>query len=434
MSVPLDRLYNYVDGLCNHDIIIYRFFPHGSKKLEDLKPIKTIDFAKGDWPQHMLTPIMICHDQEPLYYDLYSLEDFKKCRESDWGPQVHIHKMASSMHFRGIVALPQNCYDLTMLCHSELNSPELAKFESNRFVGVYWWSHGIIAQDWFRYAQHDTALQFDKAQIKHDFLIYNRAWQGTREYRLKFIDLVVQHGLAGHCKTTFSSIDYIHYRQHQFTNPDLKPTRWDFETLFNDNTSNSTASADYVSADYQSCAIEVVLETLFDDPRLHLTEKSLRPVACGRPFIMCATAGSLEYLRSYGIKTFDGLIDESYDVIKDPVQRLQAITLEMKRIAALPQYEKQELWCKLNEIATYNKKLFFSEAWNNCIVSEFVKNFHSVYQVMQQNATGKYWRELLEQGLVKDADLPGVRCQADIKAISDWLAARGVIAPSPHQD
>ena len=433
MSVPLDRLYNYVDGLCNHDIIIYRFFPHGSKKLEHLLPIKTIDFANGDWPWFMLTPIMICHDQEPLNYDLYSPEDFEKCRGSNWTPLLQ--EMSSSMHFRGVVALPQNCYDLTMLCHSELNSTELARFESNRFVGVYWWSHGIIAQDWFRYAQHDTTLQFNADQIEHDFLIYNRAWQGTREYRLKFIDLVVQHNLVNNCKTTFSTTDDdIHYQQHWFTNPDLKPTRWDFETLFDNNTSDSTASADYVSADYQTCAIEVVLETLFDDTRLHLTEKSLRPIACGRPFIMCATSGSLEYLRSYGIKTFDGLIDESYDLIKDPVQRLQAIALEMKRIADLPLHEKKELWHKLNEIATYNKTLFFSDAWYNRIVSEFTENFNVAHEVMQQNATGKYWRALLEQGLIKDADLPGYRRQEDIQTLSDWLAARGVTAPSPRQD
>lgn len=47
MSVPLDRLYNYVDGLCNHDILIYRFFRHGSKKLEgDVKDCNISDYCK----------------------------------------------------------------------------------------------------------------------------------------------------------------------------------------------------------------------------------------------------------------------------------------------------------------------------------------------------------------------------------------------------
>jgi hypothetical protein len=71
-----------------------------------------------------------------------------------------------------------------------------------------------------------------------------------------------------------------------------------------------------------------VLETLFDDHRWHLTEKSLRPIACGKPFVLMATPGSLQYLRQYGFKTFDGLIDETYDSIQNPKQRLQAVLLK----------------------------------------------------------------------------------------------------------
>jgi hypothetical protein len=48
-----------------------------------------------------------------------------------------------------------------------------------------------------------------------------------------------------------------------------------------------------------------------------LTEKALRPIACGQPFILAATPGSLQYLRSYGFKTFSGYIDETYDTIQE---------------------------------------------------------------------------------------------------------------------
>jgi hypothetical protein len=433
MSVPLDRLYNYVDGLCNHDIIIYRFFPHGSKKLEDLLPINAVNYANSSWSKDMLTPVMICHDQEPLHYDLYSQDDVRKCAGAGWTPLLK--EIASTMHLRGVISLPQRCYDLTLLCHSELNSPELPKFEDNGFVGVYWWSHGIIAQDWFRYAQHDLDIEFELDSIKYDFLIYNRAWAGTREYRLKFIDLVANNNLIPHCQTTFSAIDNnVHYTDHQFDNQGLTPSRWDFEKLLSPNVSTSSASADYESSDYKSSAIEVVLETLFDDTRLHLTEKALRPIACGRPFILCATAGSLQYLREYGIKTFDGLIDESYDLIQDPVLRLKAIVSEMKRIADLPTDHKQQLWIQLNGIAAYNKNLFFSTAWQERIVSEFMHNLSNARSTIETGTVGSAWCKLLAHGVVKDRDIPGFRTQEDIKILSDWLAARGVTAPLPHQD
>ena len=73
MSVPLDRLYNHLDGLCNHDILIYRFYPHGSKKLTDLIPLS--DVKDRDWIHQIKNPGAICHDQEPLFFDQYSQDD-----------------------------------------------------------------------------------------------------------------------------------------------------------------------------------------------------------------------------------------------------------------------------------------------------------------------------------------------------------------------
>ena len=41
--------------------------------------------------------------------------------------------------------------------------------------------------------------------------------------------------------------------------------------------------------------------------------------------MLAATPGSLQYLKQYGFETFHGLIDESYDTILDPRERLKTI-------------------------------------------------------------------------------------------------------------
>jgi hypothetical protein len=133
------------------------------------------------------------------------------------------------------------------------------------------------------------------------------------------------------------------------------------------------------------------LETLFDDARHHLTEKALRPIACGRPFILAATAGSLQYLKQYGFKTFDGLIDETYDRIQDPRKRLEAIVQEIKRISILDHDQKKLLWSKLYAIAEHNRRLFFSDAWRDLIVHEFKNNLDSAINTL--TATGKCQKE-----------------------------------------
>jgi hypothetical protein len=179
----------------------------------------------------------------------------------------------------------------------------------------------------------------------------------------------------------FNSEDSIDYRKHQFQNKKFQIQRQDLEQYFFHNTSGSNSSADYCAHDYQTTNIEVVLETLFDDDRLHLTEKTLRPIACGHPFILVATQGSLEYLRSYGFKTFDNIIDETYDTIADPLERLQAILLEIKRIAMLPHDAKQQVYDSLRSIANYNQQRFFSIEWHNHLTNEFKENFDSAMDV-----------------------------------------------------
>jgi hypothetical protein len=176
-----------------------------------------------------------------------------------------------------------------------------------------------------------------------------------------------------------------------FKNHKLAISRRDLETQFDPCTVDATASADYHAPDYAHTGIEIVLETLFDDTRWHLTEKSLRPIACGRPFMLAGTPGSLEYLRSYGFETFGNLIDESYDCITDPVSRLQCIVKEMKRISNLSHDQKLQLWQSLYEIADRNKQLFFSDAWQQQIFDEFVSNFNQGVSIIEQNKTGKHW-------------------------------------------
>jgi len=304
----------------------------------------------------------------------------------------------SQQHLRGI-ACCANYHDLTMLVHSEQHSVEVDRFEQAGFVPVYYWSHAVIAQDWFRYAEHDPNLAFDPARIQQDFLVYNRAWSGTREYRLCFAEQLLATGLAPYCNISFNPKDGDHYSTHQFANDQFRIINYNLHDELRPNTHKSTASADYCGEDYVTAGIEVVLETLFDDSRWHLTEKTLRPIACGQPFILMATAGSLEYLRQYGFETFGKLIDETYDQIINPRQRLQAVIVEMARIAALDSKAKTQLFASMNTIALRNQQRFFN-GLHDQVINEYKANLNSAMITMQQHCTRKHLariKELIDQ-------------------------------------
>jgi hypothetical protein len=230
----------------------------------------------------------------------------------------------------------------------------------------------MLSLDWFRYAEHVR----QRKQVTKTFLIYSRAWSGTREYRLKFAELLIRLGLENQCQTTINPVEPelgIHYELHQFENPDWRPQTV-LENYFPVSTAHSHYSADFDIRDYEATDIEVVLETLFDDDRLHLTEKSLRPIACEQPFILAGTHGSLEYLRSYGFRTFGHLWDEQYDLIEDPKERLIAIAGLMRQIANWDINTREHKMSQAKIIAAYNKQHFFSQEFFDLIITELKDN------------------------------------------------------------
>jgi hypothetical protein len=161
------------------------------------------------------------------------------------------------------------------------------------------------------------------------------------------------------------------------------------ENFFPTSTATSHYSADFDINDYEATDIEVVLETLFDDDRLQLTEKSLRPIACGQPFILAGTHGSLEYLHSYGFKTFGHVWDERYDQIKDPEERLIRIADLMRQIANWTPEKRATKIIEVQAIANYNRQHFFSKEFFNRVVGELKDNLATGLEELESTNTSK---------------------------------------------
>ena len=81
--------------------------------------------------------------------------------------------------------------------------------------------------------------------------------------------------------------------------------------------------------------LHIITETCYWERKCHLTEKTFKPIILKQPFVLLGCAYNLEYLKSYGFKTFDQWWDESYDYIEDPVRRLQAVADIVKYLDSL---------------------------------------------------------------------------------------------------
>jgi hypothetical protein len=311
-------------------------------------------------------PVLFCHDQEPLNFDLYcdNSEYVENYRDILSKNPIHTSNIRNTHFINSNLRWTAygNIQKSWTLLHSEINSLNLNRYESSgRFVGAYWWSHAIIARDWYRFAEHDSALIPTKNPTKL-FLTYCRADTGSREYRKDFRRQISERLLSKHCQ--FISVD--------------------------NNPLGSNASAVYNTHDYNSTGISVVLETVFDE-RIHLTEKILRPIACGHPFILAAGPGSLQLLRTYGFQTFSEYINENYDNIQDNKDRLAAITQEMQRIQQLPKDKLYSLLKSCQLIAKHNRQRFFSQDFFNQVVNELIDNVDIAWQQHQGGLDLELW-------------------------------------------
>ena len=83
---------------------------------------------------------------------------------------------------------------------------------------------------------------------------------------------------------------------------------------------------------YNNTAYSIVAETDTENSFSFFTEKIAKPLLTKRLFIVFSGYKYLENLRKLGFKTFDGIIDESYDLIENTEDRFQAICNEVTRI------------------------------------------------------------------------------------------------------
>jgi hypothetical protein len=95
-----------------------------------------------------------------------------------------------------------------------------------------------------------------------------------------------------------------------------------------------------------------------------ITEKTNKPVACQKPFIVFSTPYFLEDFRSLGFETFSPYINEDYDKETNNHKRLTMIIEEIERIIKLPAHEYDALVNSCLSIAARNQQTLQSKKDN----------------------------------------------------------------------
>ena len=129
------------------------------------------------------------------------------------------------------------------------------------------------------------------------------------------------------------------WHHESFTETYQKEQEWFANRVFNTDLVSTARSGrippDDAFQSYPNCwnhyQIEVVCET---DPfgDFWFTEKTAKPLATGKPFLLVSGPGSLDRIREMGIETFNSVIDETYDRAPTPTKRIQAIVNSLQML------------------------------------------------------------------------------------------------------
>ena len=114
------------------------------------------------------------------------------------------------------------------------------------------------------------------------------------------------------------------------------------------------AVSDEFITSYAECFCAVVNETRFAQPFANISEKTLNPLRAKLPLILVAPPRSLEYLKTFGFKTFDRWWDESYDQEEDHELRMLKILDVIDYIDSKSIDELNAIYEDMTEVLTVN--------------------------------------------------------------------------------
>jgi len=271
-----------------------------------------------------------------------------------------------------------------LLANSEHSAIKKRVCREYNMLDWYFFYHGLAALDWFRDARYINL----SSSFKRHFVSLNHLAKDQRSYRMaliaRLIDLglhefgdISLHATAQDCRQEISNPytrlglkDRIMIGRHLCGSTDL-PFRLDQVISHGDLSAIFGAPQCRL---WQNSFLHIVNETVFYEPKLHLTEKVFKPIVVGRPFVLAAAPGNLAYLRSYGFKTFDPWIDESYDQETDPTRRLDLISAQISRLCGLSHSDLHRMYQEMTPVLEHNRNHFFGD-FRRIIVDELVDNF-----------------------------------------------------------
>jgi len=266
-----------------------------------------------------------------------------------------------------------------LLVHREYPTTELEQKYNCKFIKLK-----------YAYAYYSNNLTYSNlydhsVNLKKKFLSLNNRAQWNRQALMQFLvkfNLLDDFYFSYWCTDRFGDgVKDIYDKTNEIIDSTWFNKNLDLEKLYQmlpikialdrfDGNNDWSVGEDFF---YQTTFASFVNETYIDENfNVYLSEKCMKTLAYGHPFLLFSSAGALDALHTLGFQTFEDVFDESYDLIENPQLRFEQLLRETQRLCNLSLTElekiKQHIWPKI----VHNHKWFWNQMpklYNNEMVN-----------------------------------------------------------------
>lgn len=129
---------------------------------------------------------------------------------------------------------------------------------------------------------------------------------------------------------------------------------------------NNCAEIDSIKSiddEYKSSMISLITEAVIDGDKLFITDATIYSIMRCIPALIVGNYGTLQQLKDWGFKTFEDILDESYDSITNEIERMETVLHSLVKFDQLCQTNNwNDITDKIKPVLDHNYYHFFELA------------------------------------------------------------------------
>jgi len=189
-------------------------------------------------------------------------------------------------------------------------------------------------------------------------------WEAMCSYHERQYRMIKDHAISEKTLSTCRSLGVTYY-----SSKTIKPLGKGAETFSNDYEDRNIRTSDLLDPEiYNQSHYSLVFETVRHKDFAMFSEKEAKPIMAKRLFVVFGSPGHIKAFKKLGFRSFDKVMDESFDNIENDDQRLHKILDSMMELS---RENPNIIYNEISEILDHNYNHFISRHWNQEFISSW---------------------------------------------------------------